>query len=82
MPIYVNGVEVGNLSEYAYPLGWKSSTGDTNHDQLLETIKTIQTLCEVCLRLGELPCTGHLLPSLLELIHIESQNLIDEHCIE
>lgn len=79
MAVYVNGVEIDNLSRYAYPLGWKSSTGDNG---LLETIKTVQTLCEVCLRLSELPCTSHLLPSLIELIHIETQNLIDDHCVE
>lgn len=85
MPLYINGKEIGNSAGYSYPCDWTHHTGDpvqpSNNDELLETIKTIQTLCEICIRLQELPCTSHLLPSLLEYMQLETQQIVENHCI-
>lgn len=50
-------------------------------DYLAESIKTIKNLCEIALLLRQLK-QDTLLPTILEIIHLESQNVIDENCIE
>lgn len=49
--------------------------------QLKERIKTIRNLCETVLVLIEAK-RPELLPTVLEIIFIEAQEMTDEHCVE
>ena len=51
-----------------------------NRDYLIEQVKTIRNLCDIAilLREGE---RNDLLPTILELILMESQQLVENYCI-
>jgi len=49
-------------------------------EQLLEQLKTIRNLTEVAtiiINVGR----EELLPTVLELLYLESQNMVDDHCV-
>jgi len=50
-------------------------------DYQLGAIKTVRNLCNIALILI-VDERRYLLPTVLELMHLETQDLIDEYCIE
>lgn len=54
---------------------------DFNQDWTLEQLATIMNLAKATYILKEL---GHddLMPTMIELLYLETQNMIDEHCVQ
>ena len=52
----------------------------SEQDWLQETIRTVNNLCLISFILIDAD-RRELLPTILELMHIETQSIIDEHCI-
>jgi len=50
-------------------------------DWLEEQLKTILNLCDIALLINKLG-ERRLLPTLVELIYLEAQGALDDHCIE
>ena len=50
------------------------------NEQLLEQLKTIKNLVEVAVILVNLG-REELLPTVLELLYLESQDIVDEYCV-
>jgi hypothetical protein len=50
-------------------------------DYLAEQVRTIKNLCEVALILRELN-RNELLPTILETIMLEAEDMVDEYCVE
>lgn len=53
-------------------------------NELLEQLKTIRNLCDIAILLeekGELNQRAVLMPTILELLHIETAKAVEEHCI-
>ena len=55
-------------------------TGEERH-WLREYLKTTRNLCDVSLIVLE-QGRDELLPTVLELMHVETQNIVDEYCVE
>lgn len=54
---------------------------DDERHWLNEALKTTRNLCDVSLMVLEQD-KEELLPTLLELLHVETQRLIDDYCVE
>lgn len=50
-------------------------------DYLLESVKTIRSLCEIAVVLRNLG-REDLLPTVLEIVLLEAQDMVDEYCVE
>ena len=50
-------------------------------DELKEQLKTMKNLCDIAVVLIE-QHKNSLLPTILELIYLESQHITEEHCIK
>ena len=50
------------------------------YDSLLENIKTVRNLADVAITL-RIKGKDELLPTVLELMMVELQDIIDEHCV-
>ena len=50
-------------------------------EELVEQIKTMRNLCDVSLVLIEAR-KEKLLPTILEIIHLETQQITEEYCVE
>ena len=50
--------------------------------EITEVIKAIRNRCDIYMLICDNPVADHLLPTLLEDLHTDSQNIIDGYCIE
>jgi len=53
-----------------------------NKGEVTELIKAIRHRCDIYLILADMENTGHLLPTVLEDMHEDSQAIIGEYCVE
>jgi len=53
-----------------------------NKNEVTELIKAIRHRCDIYLILADMENTGHLLPTVLEDMHEDSQAIIGEYCVE
>jgi len=51
-------------------------------DEVTERMKAIRNRCDIYMLIYDNPIADHLLPTLLEDLHIDSQDIIDGYCIE
>ena len=50
--------------------------------EITEVIKAIRNRCDIYMLICDNPVADHLLPTLLEDLHTDSQNIIDGCCVE
>ena len=50
-------------------------------ERLRELVKSIKARCEIFLEICELPHMQKNLPTILEDIAVDSQTILDEHCV-
>ena len=68
--------------DYKFPItGDPVESGFVMDDALYELVKAIRNRCDAIVRLYELGDTDHIMPTLLEDLHEDSQELIDDYCV-